>query len=63
METQKDGKGLRTFFEHWNFVFVAVVAVVASQVLEFFMRLSGTPWICFLVASFSLMILGGGLIG
>jgi hypothetical protein len=63
METQKDSKGLRTFFEHWNIAFIAVFAVVASQVLEFFSRLCGTPWIYFFVASFSLMILGGALIG
>ena len=63
METQKDSNGLRTFFEHWNIAFIAVVAVLASQVLMFFVNLHGTPWICFFVISFTLMILGGGLIG
>lgn len=63
METQKDSKGLQTFLEHWNFALIAIVAILASQVLAFFSRLCGTPWICFFVASFSLMILGGGLIG
>ena len=63
METQKDSNGLRTFFEHWNITFVAIVAVLASQVLMFFTNLCGTPWICFFVASFTLMIFGGGLIG
>ncbi len=63
METQKDGKGLRTFLEHWPFALVAVVAILTSQVLDLFMRLCGTPWIFFFVASFALMIFGGGLIG
>ncbi|MEI8291031.1 MAG: hypothetical protein WCH99_16320 [Verrucomicrobiota bacterium] len=62
METQKDSRGLRTFLEHWNFAFVAFFAIVASQVLEFFSRLCGTPWIAFFVAGFALMVLGGGLI-
>ena len=57
MDTKKDSNGLRTFVEHWNIAFVAVVAILASQVLEFFLRLCGTPWICFFVASFTLMIL------
>src|SRR5579859_4312255 len=63
METQKDSKGLRTFLEHWNIALVAIVAALTSQVLMFFTRLSGTPWICILVASFALMIFGGALIG
>jgi hypothetical protein len=63
METQKDSKGWQTFFEHWNIAFIAIVAIAVSQVLMFFTRLSGTPWICFFVASFTLMILGGSLIG
>ena len=53
---------METFLEHWGFVVVAVIAVLASQVLMFFMRLSGTPWIWFFVASFALMTVGGGLI-
>lgn len=63
METQRNTKGLQTFLEHWWFAPVAVAAILASEVLELFSRLSGTPWICFFIASFSLMILGGGLIG
>lgn len=63
METQKDSKGLRTFLEHWWFVLIAVVGILTLQVLEFFTRLRGPSWICFFIASFSLMILGGGLIG
>jgi len=63
METQKDGKGLQTFLEFWWFALIAVVAIVTSQMLDFFTRLFGTPWICFFVASFALMIFGGGFIG
>ena len=63
METQKDSKGLRTFLEHWNIALVAIVSILASQVLIIFTRLSGTPWICLFVASFALMIFGGALIG
>ncbi|HVU08324.1 MAG TPA: hypothetical protein VHG89_07260 [Verrucomicrobiae bacterium] len=63
METQKDNNGLQTFLEHWNIILIAIVAVLASQVLMFFTRLCGTSWICFFVASFALMILGGILIG
>jgi len=63
METKRDSKGLRTFFEHWNIAFIAIVAVLTLQVLDFFTHLGGTPWIYFFVTSFALMILGGGLIG
>ncbi len=63
METQKDSKGLRTFFEHWNIAIVAIVALLTFQVLEFFTNLYGAPWICFFVVSFALMFLGGALIG
>jgi hypothetical protein len=63
MDYQKDSNGWFTFSEHWNLTFIAIVAVLASQVLAFFTDLCGTPWICFFIASFALMILGGGLIG
>ena len=62
MEHRSRSNGLETFLEHWGFVVVAIVVVLASQVLMFFMRLSGTPWIWFFVASFALMTVGGGLI-
>ena len=62
MEYRKQNNGWLAFFEHWNIVIVAVIALVTSQILGFFMRLSGTPWIWFFIASFASMILGGGLI-
>jgi hypothetical protein len=63
MEHRKQSNGLKTFLEHWWLVLVAVIAIVSSQILNFFMQLSGTPWIWFFVAGFTLMLLGGGLIG
>lgn len=62
MEHQSRSNGLRTFVEHWGLLLTAVIAVLGSQVLLFFTRLSGTPWIWFFVASFALMAAGGGLI-
>lgn len=62
MDTQRPGNGSQTFLEHWGFLLPVVVAIVASQVLMFFMRLSGTAWIWFFVASFALLMAGGGLI-
>jgi hypothetical protein len=61
MEHRSRSNGLETFLEHWGFVVVAVIAILVSQILMFFMRLSGAPWIWFFVASFALMTVGGGL--
>jgi hypothetical protein len=63
MDTHRQSNGLQTFLEHWGFLLTAVVAILASQVLMFFTRLTGAPWIWFFVASFALLIVGGCLIG
>ncbi len=63
MDTHRQSNGLQTFLEHWGFLLTAVVAILASQVLMFFTRLTGAPWIWFFVASFALLIVGGTLIG
>src|ERR1700677_4158395 len=63
MDYQKQSNGLWTFLEHWQFVSFAVVLFVGSWILDFFTRLSGTPWICFFVMSFALLLFGGSLIG
>jgi hypothetical protein len=63
MEYRKQSNGLQTFLEYGWFASIAVVAIVATWVLDFFTELSGTPWICFFVASFALLVFGGGLIG
>lgn len=63
MEHRSQSSGLQTFLEHWGIVLVGVITFLASQMLLFFIQLSGTPWIWFFVASFALMFVGGGLIG
>ncbi|MGA3266763.1 MAG: hypothetical protein ABSE16_08070 [Verrucomicrobiota bacterium] len=45
MEYRSDSNGLKTFLENWWFLYIAIVAFITSQVLDFFTRLSGTPWI------------------
>ena len=62
MEHYPQSNGLQTFLEHWGMLLMAVLAVVASQVLMFFTRLTGAPWIWFFVVSFTLLLVGGGLI-
>ena len=63
MDRRSHTNGLETFLEHWGLVVMVVVAVVAGKVLTFFTGLSGRPWTWCVVASFALMIVGGGLIG
>ena len=44
MDTHRSN-GWQTFFEHWWLLPIAVVAFASSQLLSFFMRLTGKPWI------------------
>ena len=62
MERRSQSNGWETFLEHWGFVLTAVIALLAAQVLMFFMRLTGTPWLWFLAASFVLLLSGSVLI-
>jgi hypothetical protein len=62
MDYRKQSNGWLTFLQHWNIAIVAVIALVTSQVLGFFMPLNGARWIWFFLASSAFMILGGGLI-
>jgi hypothetical protein len=62
MDYRKHGNGVLTFLAHWNILIVGLLALIASKVLDFFMQLSGAPWIWFLMGAFALMIFGGGLI-
>ena len=62
MDTQRESNGWQTFFEHWGLFFPAIVGVCGYQILMFFTRLSGTPWIwCYGVAVF-VGIVGAGLL-
>jgi hypothetical protein len=50
------------FFEHWQFLPIVIVAILVNEVFEYFSNLCGTPWICFFIASFALMMLGATMI-
>jgi hypothetical protein len=53
MDTHRQSNGLQTFLEHYWFLVIAISALVASQLLSFFTRLTGTPWIwCYGVGLF-----------
>jgi hypothetical protein len=53
MDTHRQSNGLQTFLEHYWFLVLSVSALVATVVLSFFSRLTGTPWIwCYAVALF-----------
>ena len=45
MDYQRQNNGLVTFLEHWWFLLVAVIALLTSQLLTFFTKLTGTRWI------------------
>ena len=45
MDTHPQSNGWQTFLEHYWFLAMAIFAVLASQLLSFFSRLTGTPWI------------------
>ena len=53
MDTHRQSNGLQTFLEHYWFLVIGVSAVLASLVLSFFSRLTGTSWIwCYAAALF-----------
>jgi hypothetical protein len=41
MDTHRQSNGLQTFLGHWGFLVTVIVVFLASQVLLFFMGLSG----------------------
>lgn len=45
MEYQRQSNEVETFLEHWWFLIVVTVAFLSSQLLNFFMRLTDTPWL------------------
>jgi glucan phosphoethanolaminetransferase (alkaline phosphatase superfamily) len=50
------------FFEHWWFLSIVIVFILAAELFIFFSNLNGTPWIYFSAISFILMLIGAGLI-
>jgi hypothetical protein len=53
MDYKRQSNGRLTFLEHYWFFCIAVSAVLASLILSFFSRLTGTPWIwCYAIALF-----------
>jgi hypothetical protein len=53
MDYKRQSNGRLTSREHYWFFCIAVSAVLASLILSFFSRLTGTPWIwCYAVALF-----------
>jgi len=59
MDYDKRHNGLLTFHEHFTFLF----PVGGVALFIFLTNLHGRQWIDFIIASFTLMILGGSLIG
>ena len=53
----------KKFFEFLGFFPILIVAMLVNEVFEYFMNLKGTPWICFFIASFTLLMLGAAMIG
>jgi hypothetical protein len=62
MEYKSQSNGLQTFLGHWWLVLVAVIAILTTQVLEFFTRLSGTPWIWCYGIGLAVAVVGASLI-
>ena len=53
MDYRRESNGWVTFFEHYWFIVIALAAIVGSQALSFFSRLTGAPWIwCYAVGLF-----------
>jgi hypothetical protein len=60
MEYRKQNNGWQTFFENWWLPLIAMVALLVSHVP---IPSEYVFWICCSATSFTLMILGGTLIG
>jgi hypothetical protein len=50
------------FLEHWCLLLSVLIIFVTVQAFFFFLDLTGTTWVCFLAASFALMLSGAALI-
>jgi hypothetical protein len=63
MDYHRKSNGWQTFMENWgSLLILGLIAILASQVLNFFGNLNGVPWIYFFVGSSALLIVGAGLI-
>jgi len=62
MDDRSENNGLQTFLEHWWFLPLAIIAILVSLVLNFFTRLSGTPWIWCYGISLAIATVGVSLI-
>jgi len=60
VDYQRKSNGWQTFLEHWAFTLPVVLGLVVGQVLTFFIRLSGVPWIWSYVGA---LLVGGAGIG
>lgn len=63
MEQRSQSNGLESFLQHWSLFLIVLVALATMEGLRFFEELSGAPWVCLLVASFAMLVVGAGLIG
>jgi hypothetical protein len=51
MEHSRHSNGLQTALEHWGLLLAPILGIGASQVLVFFRRLTGAPWLwCYGIA-------------
>jgi hypothetical protein len=51
MDYDRRSNGLMTFLEHWWFLGIPFIGILASQLFAFFSRLTGTRWLwCYGVA-------------
>ena len=62
MDYQRRSNGLVTFLEHWWFLPASVVALLATQLLTFFTRLTGTRWIWCYGIGLAVAAVGVGLL-
>jgi len=62
MDYQRKSNGLVTFLEHWWFLILPALAFVVWQLLSYFTRLTGAPWIWHYAISLAVAGVGVSLI-
>jgi hypothetical protein len=63
MTCSKRDNGWTTFWEHYGFSLIAILAATVTFGLDFFTNLQGDSWIRFFVVSQVLLVSGAVLIG